>query len=135
MADPVPQPVRDCFVIMAFGWPDTEQVWTDVFVPTIRACSLNAVRSGDAREDGRTLYDQIIALLRAPSTRLVLADLTYARPNCYDELGYARGFGRQKSVVHCCREDPEASPHSDEAEEFTEGGLLTNEFVEFLAEC
>jgi hypothetical protein len=103
----------DCFVVMPFGIADTDQVWTEVYEPTITGCGLHPVRI-DREDNGGLLLAQIIERLQ--TSFLVLADLTYARPNCYYELGYAMGLGRERSVILCCRDDHRSdSPRFDPA--------------------
>jgi hypothetical protein len=94
--------VPDCFVIMPIGRPETELVWTEVYKPTIEACSFKPCRV-DKEDDGRQLPTQIIQFLQL--SPLLIADLTFARPNCYYEIGFAMGLNRERNVILCCRED------------------------------
>ena len=102
MAAAVSPPSPDCFVIMPFGLTETERVWIDAYEPTIKSCSLNPIRV-DKEDDGSLITAQIVQYLqRAP---LLIADLTFARPNCYYEVGYAHGLARERNLILCCRED------------------------------
>lgn len=68
--------------------------------------------------DGTPVYSQIITNIQ--NAYLVIADLTIARPNCYFEVGYAIGQGKQDSLIMSCREDhiadnPQNPRQSDKA--------------------
>jgi hypothetical protein len=91
----------DCFVIMPIGRPETDRVWVEAYEPTIKSCSLNPVRI-DKEDDGGLLTPQIIQFLQVAP--LLIADLTFARPNCYYEVGFAMGLNREQSMILCCRE-------------------------------
>jgi len=93
---------NDCFVIMPIGRPDTDLIWTQVYAPSAKACGLNPQRS-DTREDGRPLPTQIRE--RIVYAALVIGDLTYARPNCYYEVGLAMALKKYPELILCCRED------------------------------
>ena len=101
---------NDCFVIMPIGRPETDAVWTEVYAPALTACGLNPLRS-DTREDGRPLPTQIRE--RIVYAALVIGDLTFARPNCYYEVGLAMALKRYPELILCCREDhkPGRSEH------------------------
>jgi len=92
----------DCFVIMPIARSDTDAVWEHVYKPTIEACSLNALRI-DKEDDGSLLPAQIIQYIQ--SAPFLVADLTYARPNCYYEVGFAMGLDKERRLILCCRED------------------------------
>ncbi|HET7014381.1 MAG TPA: hypothetical protein VFI65_10750 [Streptosporangiaceae bacterium] len=67
---------------------------------------LRAERVKDYQGDYR-ITDKILTLIR--SARLIVADLSYERPNVYFELGYARGLG--KTVITMVRTG--TIPHFD----------------------
>jgi hypothetical protein len=67
---------------------------------------LRAERMKDHQGDYR-ITDRILTLIR--SARLVVADLSYERPNVYFELGYARGL--DKTVITMARTG--TVPHFD----------------------
>ena len=52
-------------------------------------------------EPEKEITDEILA--RLESARLVIADMTYEKPNCYYEVGYAHAKG--KKVIFCARAD------------------------------
>ena len=96
------QPMREneCFVIMPFNKPDTEQVWAQVYEPVIREAGLDVVRI-DVEEDGTLVHAQIFDYLR--HSGWIIADLTHRRPNCYMEVGFAYGAGKFGRTILCCR--------------------------------
>jgi nucleoside 2-deoxyribosyltransferase len=95
---------------MPIGRPDTDRLWDEVYRPTIEACSLNALRI-DREDDGSLLPSQITQYIQA--SPFLIADLTYARPNCYYEVGYAMGLNKEHRLILCCRED-----HNSDSERF-----------------
>jgi hypothetical protein len=103
MAEGPPQrePSR-CFVIMPIGREETDRVWAEAYEPTIKASGLDPFRI-DKRDDGGLLTQQIVHQIQV--SHLLIADLPFARPNCYYELGFAHGVNRSFRVVLCCRED------------------------------
>jgi hypothetical protein len=103
MAEEPPQrePSR-CFVIMPIGREETDRVWAEAYEPTIKGSGLDAFRI-DKRDDGGLLTQQIVHQIQV--SYLLVADLTFARPNCYYELGFAHGVNRSFRVILCCRED------------------------------
>jgi hypothetical protein len=98
---------------MPIGRAETDRVWTEAYEPTARSCSLNPIRI-DKEDDGTLLTPQIVHILQVAP--LLIADLTFARPNCYYEVGYAHGLDRERNMILCCREDHIAdSPRFDAA--------------------
>ncbi len=67
-----------------------------------RGCGLTPLRI-DQEDDGGLLTPQITNFLQ--TAPILVADLTFARPNCYFEIGYAMGLNRTSQMVLCCRED------------------------------
>lgn len=85
-------PVADdalVFVICSFA-PEMEPVYTAI-AAAAQSVGLHAERVKDVRGDYR-ITETILAMIRR--ARLVVADLTFERPNVYFELGYARGLGK-----------------------------------------
>jgi hypothetical protein len=98
-------PALDCFVIMPIGRQETEAIWKAVYAPTIASCGCKPLRI-DQEDDGGLLISQITNFLQmAP---ILVADLTFARPNCYFEIGFAMGLNKEKRMILCCREDHNA---------------------------
>ncbi len=94
--------MRDCFVIMPIGIPETEIIWESVYHPTILASGFTPIRV-DKNENGKS-FDELIRNY-INSSPLLIADLTFARPNCYYEIGYAHGQGIEDRMILCCRDD------------------------------
>lgn len=89
----------NCFVAMAFGRNDCEEVYLRRIVPVLRKLCLNPIRV-DRRQHRDDLNNFIIRMLK--SSDIVLADLTYARPSVYYEAGFAE---RMLPVVYTVRKD------------------------------
>lgn len=89
------------FVITSFR-PDMEPAF-EAIQAAAAAVGLRAERVKDIKGDYR-ITDQILSMIRR--ARIIVADLTYERPNVYFELGYARGLG--KLVVTILRHGSEA---------------------------
>jgi hypothetical protein len=87
---------------MAFGRPDTEQVWREVYEPAATECGLKAVRV-DREDDGTLLPSQITQWLN--NATMIIGDLTHERPNCYLEIGFGMGLNRYDSLLLACRAD------------------------------
>ncbi len=94
--------MKKCFFIMPIGIPETEILWEKVYAPTVIELGYEAIRIKE-NDDGRSMDEQIVDYINNVS--LIIADLTYARPNCYYEYGYAKGVGRNEEVIICCKED------------------------------
>jgi len=98
---------------MPIGRDDLDRVWREAYEPTIKSFGLDPFRI-DKRDEGGLLTQQIVHRIQV--SHLVIADLTYARPNCYYELGFAHAMNRTATfrVILCCREDHRAdSPRYD----------------------
>ncbi len=80
----------EVFVIMSFK-QDLNEVYEQAIQPAIIECALRPFRV-DKEESEGTITEAILA--RIKSSRLVVADLTYERPNCYYELGFAAAVGK-----------------------------------------
>jgi hypothetical protein len=90
-----------------------DALWNRVYEPTIRACDLTPLRS-DKEEDGRPLPTQIRE--RIIYAAIVIADLTFARPNCYYEVGLSMALKDYAELILCCRED-----HNSDSKNFKPG--------------
>jgi hypothetical protein len=89
----------EVFVIMAAN-PALDPLYMKSIEPAIEAHDLDAYLMTD-REPSREIGSEILS--RIASCRLVVADLTFERPNCYYEVGYADALG--KKVVMLARRD------------------------------
>jgi hypothetical protein len=88
-----------CFVAMAFGRKDTDQVYDKVIDRVLRKYDIIPVRV-DRIEHNDDIDKRIQVELY--SCDLALADLTYARPSVYFEAGFAQ---RKVPVIYTCRRD------------------------------
>jgi hypothetical protein len=86
------------FVIMKFGDAVLDAAYEEVMRPVSREFGLSTLRV-DEIEDAGKITDQILDEIAA--SRIVIADLSGERPNCYYEVGYAQALGRE--VVLCIR--------------------------------
>lgn len=81
------------FIIMAMN--ESEPILEDVFDAIKRAAgklNLNAERVDEIPHSG-IISEKMLSSIRI--AELVVADLTFGRPNCYYELGYAHAFGKK----------------------------------------
>jgi len=84
---------------MALDRPETDRLYDRVIVPTLDAVNLRAIRV-DRIEHNDDIDDRIIQELK--DCRVVIADLTFARPSVYFEAGYAQCV---VPVIYTCRKD------------------------------
>lgn len=96
-----------CFIAMALGHEDTDKVYDDLIVPSLRDRKVRPIRI-DRIEYNDDVDDRIIAELQ--ECDFVIADLTYARPSVYFEAGYAQ---RKVPVIYISRKD-HLSPKADD---------------------
>jgi hypothetical protein len=94
--------VADCFVIMQIGDPALDVIYREAIVPAVAACGLVPKRI-DTDNEGGLLNAEIMASIE--NADIIVADLTNERPNCYLEVGYALGLGRQRNLVLTVRRD------------------------------
>ena len=88
-----------CFVAMAFGREDCDQLYRKQVKPVLKALQLIPVRV-DQRQHKDDLNTFIIRMLN--KSQIALVDLTYARPSVYYEAGYAE---RVIPVAYTSRKD------------------------------
>lgn len=94
--------METCFIISAFGDPDCDKIYEEVFVPLCEGLNLKPVRL-DKENNGSLVMNQIITNIN--DSEVIIADLTLARPNCYFEIGFAMGAKKESRVFLTCRED------------------------------
>ncbi len=87
------------FVIMAIR-EETECFWDGVVKPSAAACGLKPIRI-DKEEPECAISEEILSAIRR--SMLVLCDLSFERPNCYFEAGFAKGSFRR--VIFAARKD------------------------------
>lgn len=90
------------FVIMKFGDKYLDSVFTGVMTPELRRAKLQAVRADGIQDSGR-IDEQVLELIA--SSKLIVADMTGDRPNCYYEAGFAHALG--KEMILTVRSDSE----------------------------
>jgi hypothetical protein len=90
---------NELFVIMAFK-SETDCLWKDVIVPIAGELGLDPVRI-DKQETEGAISEEILSSIRR--ALLVLCDLSFERPNCYFEAGFAKGAFRR--VIFTARSD------------------------------
>lgn len=90
---------NEVFVVMAFH-RELNAFYEQAVVVAAERVGLRAVRIDRVEPEG-FITEAILSAIRR--SIFVLADLTYERPNCYFEAGYAKGAFRR--VVFTCRED------------------------------
>lgn len=90
---------KNVFVVMSFH-KELDETYEKGILPAIQQCGLNPCRV-DREEFEGTITQAILD--KIASSQLVVADLTYERPNCYYELGYA--IGVRKPCIITARQD------------------------------
>ncbi len=90
---------EEVFIVMA-AKADLEPLLQEALAPAVKDNALSPYVM-TTREPEGTITDEILS--RIESARLVLADLTYERPNCYYEVGYAHAL--EKKVIFSARRD------------------------------
>jgi nucleoside 2-deoxyribosyltransferase len=90
---------RVAFIIMSFR-PELNDLYEHAILPAATAARLETYRVDNEEFDG-TISDIVLDKIR--TCRIVLADLTDERPNCYFELGYAMALG--KPYILSARQD------------------------------
>ena len=92
----------EAFLIMQIGDPQLDRIWSNVYVPVIQDFKLKPRRI-DKHNEGRFLMSEVADLL--VKSKIIIADLTNARPNCYLEVGYTYGIEKHSHLILCARED------------------------------
>ena len=93
---------RLAFVIMSFR-PELNDFYDRAISPALITVGLKSFRVDREEFDG-TINEAILDKLR--TCRIVVADLTDERPNCYFELGYAMALGKPYIVLARDDHDP-----------------------------
>jgi hypothetical protein len=96
--------VNQLFVIMKFGDAELESAYEGVIVPVGNEFGFKVVRINEIQDSGN-ISQQILEHIA--QSRLILADLSGERPNCYYEAGFAHALGKdmvfaahQKYQIH-----------------------------------
>lgn len=93
---------KKAFVIMQIGNKQLDDVYEKVISPTLKSAGYDPKRV-DKHNDGELLNNKIIEFISEAD--LIIADLTNERPNCYLEVGYVMGSGKNRSLILTSRED------------------------------
>jgi hypothetical protein len=75
---------------MRIGVEDTDKYLNEVVIPATKECGLNAFPV-NLTEGENPITNRILENIKG--SVFVICDLTYERPNCYFEAGYAMGAG------------------------------------------
>src|SRR5664280_335497 len=94
--------MEEAFIIMQIGDSEMDRICDEVIVPAIESAGL-VPRRVDRDNAGDLLKAEIVGFLER--SRIIVADLTNERPNCYLEVGYAMGLGKKSNLILTCRED------------------------------
>lgn len=93
-------PQNTMFVIMKFGDAVLDSAFEGVYEREGLAAGFERVVRVDKIQDSGNISQQIVEHIA--TSRLVIADLSGERPNCYYEAGFAHALG--KPIVFCVRE-------------------------------
>src|ERR1043165_2400165 len=93
-------PQNTLFVIMKFGDPALDSAYEGVYKPEGRAAGFEKVVRVDEIQDSGNISQQIVEHIA--TSRLIIADMSGERPNCYYEAGFAHALG--KPIVFCVRQ-------------------------------
>ena len=93
-------PENKLFVIMKFGDAALDSAYEGVYKPAGLAAGFEKVVRVDEIQDSGNMSQQIVEHIA--TSRLVIADLSGERPNCYYEAGFAHALG--KPIVFCVRQ-------------------------------
>lgn len=83
---------RQVFVVMKFGDPRLDSMYSLVIKPVVEKFGYSALRIDEVQSSG-SITDEILKFIERSA--IVLADLTDERPNCYYEAGYAHALGKE----------------------------------------
>ncbi len=92
------------FFVIPFGKEDVDSVYRQVYEPVTKELGYEAIRI-DQIDDGRPKVNQIIDQLS--HAYFIVGDLTYERPNCYYEIGYAHAIRSEEHhrIIICAKDD------------------------------
>jgi hypothetical protein len=92
--------LKSVFIACAFGHSDVDDLYNLHLLPACKNLGYEAIRV-DMTEPHQTITEKIMSGINEAAC--VIADLTYARPSVYFEIGYAVGLGIP--LVTTCRQD------------------------------
>lgn len=89
-------PKQQVFVIMKFGDDTLDSAYEGVIKPLAEKRDLNVVRVDEIQDSGQ-ISQQILENIAC--SRIVIAELSGERPNCYYEAGFAHALGKELIFV------------------------------------
>jgi len=93
-------PQNKLFVVMKFGDAGLDSAYEGVYKPLGIGAGFERVVRVDEIQDSGNISQQIVEHIA--TSRLIIADLSGERPNCYYEAGFAHALG--KPMVFCVRQ-------------------------------
>ena len=105
---PAPTRRSTIFVACAFGHDDIDILYEKQLVPALEALRYNPIRI-DMSEPNKSITEAILEGIT--DCACAIADLTYARPSVYFEVGFAHGLG--VPLLLTCRSDHHRGKHDD----------------------
>ncbi len=101
----------EVFIIMQIGNEELDSVCDAAIIPAIEAAGLTP-RRVDRHNTGDLLKSEIVRFIER--SLIIVADVTNERPNCYLEVGYTMGLGKNAHLILTAREDHHhGSPNFD----------------------
>ncbi len=92
----------EAFIIMPIGDKELDNNYYNVISPVLKSLGLEAKRV-DKHNEGNLLKSEIVEFIK--SAKIIIAELTNERPNCYLEIGYTMGLNKFQNLILLARED------------------------------
>lgn len=99
----------EAFVIMQIGDAELDALYENQIAPALESAGLTP-RRVDRHNSGQLLKSEIVTFI--DRAKVIVADVTNERPNCYLEIGYAMGQGKFENLILTAREDHHHSSES-----------------------
>ena len=110
---PAPTRRTTVFIACAFGYDEIDLLYEKHILPACKSLNYDAVRV-DMTEPKQSITDAILEGIT--ECACVIADLTFARPSVYFEVGFAHGLGIP--LLLTCRSDHHRGKADDEKVHF-----------------
>ena len=94
----VSEPQNQIFVVMKFGDASLDSAYEGVIKPVGAEYGYKVLRVDEIQDSGH-ITSQILESIA--TSKIVLAEMTAERPNCYYEAGYAHALG--KEIIFCIK--------------------------------
>ena len=85
------EPHETGFVIASFKDPEIDTAYEQVIKPILKKAGLRCVRIDQEHVSNHVMHKVLREISRA---RVVIADMTHERQNCYYEAGFAHALGK-----------------------------------------